>query len=449
MGIDKINNLIKKYNNLYAMYVEYPHKSFWSDNFNDEDYRIALKSLFSSRKDCPILLYVHIPFCPKQCFYCTCHTFITKDYERIKNYLNYLYCEIDLLRNFFNKHVITPNFREIHIGGGSPTILQEKEFNMLLEKLQTIVDIKQLREFSIEIDPRVVTKDTLKYYHSKGINRISFGIQDFDPTVQEAVNRIQPRELIDNLLTPDIRKIFNSINFDIMWGLPKQTRESFRKTIETVIELSPDRISLLLLHYAPDVKKHQKLMNKSELPDIYERTLLFHEATQTLMSNGYIRIGLEHFAKPTDDLAKAMKNKTVQWNSLGYTPGRYFDVISIGPNSSSTINNYYFQNVYDLLDYESLVSNGMFPIFRGYELNNDDVIRRSVIHQLRCYFFIDYNEIEHRFNIKFEEYFKNDILLLEEFAKDGLLNISEKTISITDIGKLFTFYICQAFDKFV
>lgn len=449
MDISKINNLMKKYNNLYAMYVEYPHKSFWSEDFNDGDFRTALKSLFSSRENPPLLLYSHIPFCPKQCYYCTCHTFITKDYEKIKKYLNYLFYEIDMLRNFFDKHAITPNFREIHLGGGSPTILQEKEFNQLLEKLQSIADIKQLSEFAIEIDPRVVTKETLKYYHAKGINRISFGVQDFDPDVQKAVNRIQPRELIEDLLTPDIRKCFKGINFDIMWGLPRQTRETFRRTIDTVLELSPDRISLLLLHYAPDVKKHQKLMKKSELPNAHERTMLFHEAVQTLLNNGYVRIGLEHFAKPTDDLAKAMKNKTLQWNSLGYTTGRYFDVIGIGPGSSSTINDYYFQNVYPLSDYESAVSNGRFPILRGYKLNGDDVIRRDIIHRLRCYFFVDYSEIERRFNIKFEEYFKNEILLLEGFVKDDLLDVSEKAISITDLGKFFTFYICRAFDKCV
>jgi oxygen-independent coproporphyrinogen-3 oxidase len=448
IDINKLNNLMKKYNNLYAMYIEYPHKSFWSGDFNDGDFRTALKSLFSSREDPPLLLYLHIPFCPKQCYYCTCHTFIAKDYEKIKKYLNYLFYEIDMLRNFFDKHAITPNFREIHLGGGSPTILQEKEFDQLLEKLQSIADINKLSEFAIEIDPRVVTRDTLKYYRAKGINRISFGVQDFDPDVQKAVNRIQPRELIEDLLTPDIRECFKGINFDIMWGLPRQTRETFRRTIDTVLELSPDRISLLLLHYAPDVKKHQKLMKKSELPNAHERTMLFHEAVQTLLNNDYVRIGLEHFAKPTDDLAKAMKNKTLQWNSLGYTTGRYFDVIGIGPGSSSTINDYYFQNVYPLSDYELAVSNGRFPILRGYKLNGDDVIRRDIIHKLRCYFFVDCLEIEYKFDIKFEEYFENEKLLLEEFAKDGLLEVSEKTFRITELGKYFTFQICHTFDNF-
>lgn len=444
-----LHNLIKKYKNIYAMYVEYPHKSHWLNDVGDDDYRTALKNLIFSRESNSSLLYVHIPFCPKQCFYCTCHTVITRDYERVKNYLDYLFCEIDMLRDFFDEHSITPEIQEIHLGGGSPTILRENEFDRLLQKLRSIANVDQLSEFAIEIDPRVVSIDTLKYYHSKGINRISFGVQDFDLEVQKAINRVQPIELIENLLTPEIRKRFNSINFDIMWGLPKQTRDSFRSTINSVIELSPDRIALLMLHYAPDVKPHQKYMKISDFPDTVEKTLMFQEAVNTLINNGYIRIGFEHFAKATDDLAKAMKNRTIHWNSLGYTPGRYLNVIGLGPGSSSNITeNYYFQNVYSLSDYEFSVSNRKFPIYRGYKLNHDDVIRRDIIHNLRSYFFIDIKEIEDKFDIDFKEYFQNENILLEEFVKDGILDLSENIIRVTELGKLFTHQVCHAFDNF-
>ncbi|MDD5688013.1 MAG: oxygen-independent coproporphyrinogen III oxidase [Elusimicrobia bacterium] len=449
IDVNVITRLVKKYSDLYAMYIEYPHKSFWSDNFKDEEYRNALKNLNILKKDIPLLLYVHIPFCQKQCFYCTCHTFVTNDYGCVKNYLNYLYREIDLLHNIFDKYSITPNFREIHLGGGSPTMLHEEEFNQLLKKLKTIANIKKLSEFAIEIDPRAVTIDMLRYYHSKGINRISFGIQDFDLNVQRSINRIQPQKLVEDLLTSEIREYFHGINFDIMWGLPRQTKESFKKTINSVIGLSPDRVSLLKLHYAPDIKRHQRLMNKSDFPGEREKISIFHETIQTLENNGYMRIGLEHFTKPTDDLAKALKDKTLHWNSLGYTVGRYSDIIGLGSGSASTITSeYYFQNVYPLADYETDITKGKFPIYRGYKLNNDDIIRRDVIHNLRTYFSVDFDEIEKRYDIDYQEYFNKEITMLDEFIKDGLLNISEKMIVLTELGKHFTAQVCRVFDKY-
>lgn len=450
---DKDMNLIKcfmkKYENIYAMYIEYPHKSVWSDKINENDMRIALKNLFSGNKNAPLLLYVHIPFCPKQCFYCTCHTYITNNYEKIKEYLNSLYCEINLLREVFDKYSIKPNFKEIHLGGGSPTILHEKEFDALIEKIKSIADIKKLTEFAIEIDPRVTTIEMLKYYHEKGINRISFGVQDFDPDVQKAINRVQPVDLLENLLTPQIRKYFHGINFDIMWGLPKQTSESFRKTIDTAIKLSPDRISLLLLHYAPEVKKHQKKMNQSEFPSIEERTMFFHEAVETLQKNGYIRIGLDHFAKQTDTLATALRNKTLHWNSLGYTAGKYNDVIGTGSGSSSTITGeFYFQNLYSLTDYESAVRSGKFPVYRGYKLNNDDIIRRDIIHNLRIYFSVDFSNIEKKYNIVFNRYFEKELLMMDDLINDGILKLTEKNIAITELGKYFTMQVCHIFDNY-
>lgn len=449
VDIGKINALLNKHKeNLYAMYVEYPHKSIWSDQFTDKDFRMALADLFSINKDTPLLLYIHIPFCPKQCYFCTCHSFVTKNYDKIEKYLDILYREIDLLGEYFEKHSITPNFREIHLGGGSPTMIREDDLDQLIEKLQSLTNIKQLNEFATEIDPRDTTKEKLLYYHSKGINRISFGVQDFDLNVQRAINRVQPRRLTENLLTPDLRKYFHGINFDIMWGLPRQTRESFRNTIDTVIELSPDRVSLLLLHYAPEIKKHQNLMKKNELPNAFEKTALFSDAVKTLIENGYIRIGLEHFAKSNDDLAIALNKKMLNWNSLGYTAGRYFDVIGLGSGSSSIITKkYYFQNTYSIDEYENLIRNGKFSIHRGYKLNNDDIIRRDVIHNLRIYFYLDYEMIENKHNIVFNEYFKKELALLEELIEDGILEISNNAIKITETGKYFTFLVCKTFDN--
>jgi oxygen-independent coproporphyrinogen-3 oxidase len=449
LSIDVDAGLIQKYNSEVFMYGEYPHKSFWSFQFDEGDFRTALEGLFSCRKDVPLLLYVHIPFCSQQCFYCTCRTVVTRNYERIKNYLNQLLHEIDLFRNLFDKNSVTPNFREIHIGGGSPTVLHEEEFDLLIDKLQSIADIKNISEFALEIDPRGMTKEKLRYYHSKGINRVSFGVQEFDLDVQKAINRVQPSELLEELLTPEIRNLFTGINFDILCGLPRQTRESFRRTIDTVMKFSPERIALLTMCYSPDFSKHQKLMNESEIPDLYERTILFLESVQTLLNDGYVRIGLEHFAKPTDDLAKAAKNKMLFWCGLGYTPGRYHNVIGLGTSSTSIISGCYAHNVYELSEYEAAIKGNLFPIYRGHKIRDDDVIRCDIIKTLRSYFSLDYRQIEEKYDIEFEKYFKEEIAALDEFVKDGLVELSDNAITITELGKSFTGFVCRSFDRYV
>lgn len=444
-------NLIKKYD-VYAFdYIEYPHKSFWSYEFSDNDKRTALKSLFSDEKDSPLLLYIHLPFCEQRCYFCICHTEVTKNYERVKNYLNNaLYPEIDLHCEFFGKNSITPNFQEIYFGGGSPTILQEKEFDRLIEKIRSIADMKNIKQFTIEIDPRRVTKERLKYYHSKGVNKISIGVQDIDPKVQKTINRIQPPQSVESLLTPDIRKCFNSINFDILCGLPGQSIESIRKTMEWVTRISPDRISFTFMHYLPKFAPHQKLMlRNASIPDSYESKMFFAESIQSIMNCGYLRTGFEHFAKPTDDVAKALKEKMARYSSLGVTEGRCINVIAVGRHSYSTIGDYYFQNVYEQIDYETVVKNGKFPIYRGYKLNSDDVIRRDIIQALRTYFSLNCRNIEKKYNINFKKYFNEEISELSKFAEDNLLNISDDAINITELGKYFTIQICRVFDKFI
>ena len=233
-----------------------------------------------------------------------------------------------------------------------------------------------------------------------------------------------------------------------MWGLPKQTRASFQKTLDTLLKISPDRVSLLLLHYAPKVKKHQTMIKESDLPDLYDRTLMFHDAVEKLTGNGYVRIGLEHFAKPEDDLAKALKNKTAGWNSLGYTAGRYRNIIGIGTGSASTIaNNYYFQNTYELKEYKDRILKNTFPVFRGYKLNRDETIRRELIQRLRVYFTLDFAEFGKANNIVFKKYFASEINQLEEFVSDGILEIDDGSMRVTELGKFFTMQICRKFDR--
>lgn len=448
--------LVRKYNFRAFMYVEYPHRSFWSKEFNHQNYRSALTTLFMNKKDVPLMLYVHIPFCRTRCFYCLCHTFITCDYTKIKDYLTGLFAEISLLRDFLASNSVEYNFQEVHLGGGSPTLLQEKEFIRLKEELQRLVDFKKLREFAIEVDPRMVDKERMKFYHRMGINRISLGVQDLDPKVQKAINRLQPPDIIENLLTPEIRAYFdNGINFDIIYGLPWQTAKSIRRTFERLVKISPDRICLSYLHYSPKFARHQRVMidgrqgRPGRLPDQYERKMLFLEAMKVLMDNGYVRTGYDHFAKSTDAVVKAMQRQEMGWNALGVTAGRYSDVIGIGPSSVSTIGSYYFQNVFDLPDYKTAVTRGKFPVYRGYRLSEDDLIRRSIIQTLRNFFVLDFNEIEKKYSLNFKEYFKDELAALAGLIKDEIVEVADSTMRITGLGRQFADIVCAVFDRYV
>lgn len=442
--------LVEKYSARGSFYTDYPIIGLWQEAFTDNDYEKALVNFTRAPKELPVLLYLHFPYCPEICYYCQCYSIFSQDYTKTQDFLNLLFKEIDLLRNFFKKHSFVPKIKEIHLGGGSPSCIREKEFELLVKRLQSLVNFSELDEFTIEIDPRNFEKEKLQYYAQKGINRISFGIQDFDPQVQKAVNRIQPPELIESLLTPEIRKLFKSINFDIIYGLPLQTRESFKKTIDTVIKLSPDRIALCVLGYRPDIFKHQKMLNESQIPDVYEKTIVNIEAMQRLMSSGYLRIGIDHFAKPGDALGKAMLSKKMHRNSLGYTPGRCYDMIGLGPSSNSRITErYYAQNTYSLSEYGEKLKQNKFPVFRGYKLSDDDIIRRDLMHQILSYFSLDFRYLEKKYGINFKEYFKEEIGALDDLAKDGLIELSSGGITVTELGKLFLRNICIPFDVFL
>jgi len=445
-----LNALLGKYaSDLYAMYVEYPHKSVWRRAVDDGVYRTALGTLLSGECFPPLLLYVHVPFCPKLCYFCSCHTTATNRYKDVTAYLELLYREIDLLAGFIEQHGLRTDFRELHLGGGSPTMLTPKDFTHLCTRLSRLTDISQLHEFALEIDPRHVSRDRLAFYHDRGVNRISFGVQDFDSRVQQAVGRVQPPELLERLLTPEVRDWFSGINFDIMWGLPGQTRESFVRTIETVIRFSPERISLLRLHYAPDVKKNQHLMNVADFPDHFERTALFLDAVQMLTVAGYVRVGVDHFVKPGDAIATAMMEGKMCWNSLGYAAGRYHDVVGIGTGSASRITDgYYSQNVYNQQEYAELLAVGRFPILREYELSPDDVLRRDLLHRLRGYGRIDCRDMEIRYDITFRTYFADELSRLTPFIDDKLVCIEGEEIAITGAGRIFTTLICRVFDSY-
>ena len=449
----RTEDLVKQYGTSAFMYTQYPHKRFWDIKKNDKKYKESLLSLSEVKNSSNVLLYLHVPYCQQLCYFCTCHISITKNYDKVKNYMDLLYKEIDTFSKFLTDNDVQLSIKEIHLGGGSPTFLEEPEFDILCDKLSKFVNVRELDEFAIEIDPRRVDRDRLKYYWKRGINRISFGIQDFDIDVQNAINRVQPVELIEELLTSEIRKLFtNGINFDIICGLPNQTTETIHMTSEECIKLSPDRICLNFLHYSPEFAPHQKFMvdgkngSPDKLPDFYDRKVLFQTALNTLNGGGYVRTGYDHFAKSTDKVAIAMDEKKMHWNSNGVTPGDYSNIIGLGISSESTILDSYFQNYYDMDDYVNSVERGEFPVYREYSLNRDDIIRKDVIQSIRNYFEVDIEEVELKNEISFKKYFHNEINDLKDIEKDGILSFTDNKIRLSEFGRSFTNIVCRVFD---
>jgi oxygen-independent coproporphyrinogen III oxidase len=451
-ALDSVDRrLTERYGTEAFMYVEYPHKRFWRKQPDQQLFINEMERVFTETPSTPLMLYVHIPFCHKQCLFCTCHVEIELNYAAVKNYLEYLYREIDLLKDFFDAHGVRPNFREIHLGGGSPTYPKPAEFDQLVEKLSQIVDMHELDEFAIEIDPRRVKLDRMLYYKQKGINRISFGIQDFDPEVQKAVNRVQPANLTERLLTPEVREMFaNGVNFDILCGLPHQTRETFRSTMHEVVRLSPDRICVNYMHMSPQFNPHQLDMPADTIPDQFTKKEMFLEAVEILISGGYLRTGYDHFAKADDPVAKAMLAGEMQWNRLGVTTGRYTSTIALGVSGTGTLGDgFYYQNVYDIPNYQAAIDRNEFPIGLAHRLDDTDRLRRDLIQDLRSYFKADKKKYENRTGDSFDDYFATEITNLGDFVENGLVKVDSDRVEITEIGQQFANLIASTFDTYI
>ena len=442
-------NLIKKYEKEKSpYYTTYPTGGEWTNSFTAEDYLTALKETLPKNKEIPMALYVHIPFCKRLCYFCFCITYITGNREQINKFTKYLFREIEMLNDFFKNNSIIPKVKEIHLGGGTPTYLTKEEFDGLIEKLKLLADVHNLNEFALEIDPRTVTKEDMSYYFSKGINRISFGIQDFDPNVQQAINRVHAPDLIQELITPEVRK--SSVNFDLIYGLPFQTRETLRNTLKEVKKLSPDRISLYNYDHTPNIHGHQKLLNPDDMPDVDEKTLMYMESVRNLLDSGYEWVGIDHFAKPNDKLAKAARDGTLGRNLNGYTTGRTYDIeLGLGPSSIGSFGRYYTQSIKTLKEYFEAIDNGRFPILRGFKLNDDDILRREVIINIICNGLISFSKIEKKYNIKFQDYFKNELNSLHNFEQDGLLKLFNDKIVVQPVGRVFVQHIAKVFDKYL
>ena len=445
-------NLVKKYHqDLVFNYAEYPTKDHWDFEFNSEDYKKALLDWLPKNKDKKIFFYVHIPFCEELCWFCTCSKFITKDYQRVKDYLIYLHKELDILFDFLKSNKIDLNVGTVFFGGGSPTILDKTDLKSLVEKLRTLFDWSNVDFFTIESDPRRVDEERLIYNHKVcGANRISFGMQDLNPEVQRRVNRIQPAKLFEEILTDEVRSMYKEIAFDLLIGQPGQTVDSMKKTCEGIINLKPTLVQLSLMAYKPWVAKYQvQMLADGPLPDFFERKELLDIIHAELTEAGYIRTGFECYSLPDSPMTKAFKEGDAHYGAAGHQPGGRVNFIAVGSSSMSNLgNDYYTQNFYDIPSYKKALDKNLLPSFRGMKLNEDDKIRQHATQQIRSYFKLDYKNFKDQFNIDFKEYFSEETANLKGMQDDGLLEIKDDGIYLTYIGRDFTQNIMNIFDKY-
>lgn len=445
-------NLIKKYHqDIVFNYAEYPTKDHWSFDFNDTNYKNALLDWLPKNKNKPIFFYVHIPYCEQLCWFCTCSKVISKDYNKVKEYLVYLYKEIDILFSFLEKNNIQLNVETVFFGGGSPTILNKEDLKELVDKLKGLFDWKKVINFTIESDPRRVDEDRLIYNHEIcGANRISFGMQDFDPEVQRRVNRPQPAKLFEDILTKKVRKYYTEIAFDLLIGLPGQTVETMERTCDKIIELKPTLVQLSLMAYKPWVAKYQiQMLAEGPLPDFLERKELLNVIHSKLSRGGYLRTGFECYSLPDSPMTKAFEEGTAHYGASGHQTGGRVNFVAVGSSATSNMGDqYYSQNFYDIKHYQKALDNNKLPTFRGMKLSEDDRIRQHATQQLRSYFKIDFNNFRDNFNINAKEYFKKEIDYLSEMIKDGLVYLDETGIFMTDIGRDFSQNISNVFDKY-
>ncbi len=432
--------LIRKYDKPGPRYTSYPTAVEFKP-VSPEVYRQELEDIL--KDDRPLSLYIHIPFCENACWFCGCNVIISHRTDVAKPYLNYLFKEISMLKNVLGEHKVIDQF---HIGGGTPNFLENDDFKSMMEFIRSRFNFTKEAEVSLEIDPRHIDYNKLKLYKELGFNRISMGIQDFDKDVQERINRVQDEELLKKVVY-DVRDLgYKSLNIDLMYGLPGQTVDTFKRTIEKTIELSPDRVAVFNFAYVPWLKPLQRKIDATMLPEAPTKIDMLKLAIELFESSDYAFIGMDHFAKKTDELYLAQKHRKLWRNFQGYTTRKGVHLIGIGATSIGMLDKAYFQNHKTLRDYYKALDQNVFPVMRGYILTEDDIIRREVIMDIMCNLYVDKKYISSKFNIDFDTYFEKELLELEELEKDGLINMSDYKIEVNPEGRLLVRNIAIVFD---
>ena len=394
----------------------------------------------------PLSLYVHLPFCSTVCYYCGCNKVITKDHSKSTRYLDYLEREIDMQIDALSG---TRNVSQLHWGGGTPTFLDDAEMARLMGMLKSRFHFLPDGEYSIEIDPRSVDPQRAHTLAELGFNRMSLGIQDFDPLVQQAVNRIQSFEQTRDVLLAARAAGFKSVSVDLIYGLPRQTLEGFRATLDKTLSLAPDRIALYSYAHLPQIFMPQRRIQDAELPQAEDKLSLMAMAIETLVDAGYVFIGMDHFARPDDELALAQKAGKLHRNFQGYSTHAELDLLAFGVSAIAKVGPVYAQNAKSLDEYYHDIDAGHLPVRRGYRMDNDDELRRAVIQELMCHFGLDFAEVSKTWSIDFADYFAEALEQLQPLAEAGLLQISDQRIDVMPKGRLLVRIIAMAFDRYL
>jgi oxygen-independent coproporphyrinogen-3 oxidase len=439
-------DLIRSFDRPGPRYTSYPTADRFVEAYDSTAHSDWLEKRAIGGFARPLSVYVHLPFCTSLCYYCACNKVITKDHGRSAKYLRYLEKEMHLLdRHLQGARQIT----QLHWGGGTPTFLSHAEMNDLMAMLRAHFDFAADGEYAIEIDPRTVDADTIALLARLGFNRMSLGVQDHDPAVQQAIHRIQPAAMTRAALEVARANGFTSINFDLIYGLPKQTVESFARTLDEVIDTRPDRIALYSYAHLPARFKPQRRIGDHTLPGADAKLKIFLLAVERLIGAGYVYIGLDHFALPGDELVQALQSGRLHRNFQGYTTQAECDLLSLGVSAISKIGPTYCQNVPLLDDYYDSLDQGRLPVVRGIELTRDDLVRRAVIMALMCQGELAVEAIETAHLINFHDYFSTEMPRLDEFAQAGLLEIEPGWITVTPRGRFFLRGICMVFDRYL
>ncbi|WP_267962122.1 oxygen-independent coproporphyrinogen III oxidase [Shewanella sp. AS1] len=431
-------SMIEKYNYSGPRYTSYPTALEFDDSFTEED---LLTSIKNSKSD-KLSLYLHIPFCAKLCYYCGCNKVITRHQHKADQYIEYLAAEIVKRAPLFKDYLVT----QIHWGGGTPTFLSPDQILRLSALLREHFNIAEVGEYSIEVDPREIELSMLDTLKEAGFNRISIGVQDFNKKVQIAVNREQDEQFIFDLMAKAKAMGFVSTNIDLIYGLPHQTPETFAETMQRVLDLSPDRLSVFNYAHLPARFSAQRKIKDEDLPSPQQKLEMLHQTIETLTGAGYQYIGMDHFAKPDDELSILQNEGRLHRNFQGYTTQEECDLLGLGVSSISQIGDCYAQNQKDIRPYYESVDEKGHALWKGCKLNRDDEIRRVVIKQLICHFNLDMAQIDEKLGINFEEYFAEDLKLLQTFIKDKLVDITDRKITVSDTGRLLIRNICICFD---
>jgi oxygen-independent coproporphyrinogen III oxidase len=438
--------LLHRYNVPGPRYTSYPTAPVWKEELPAADYERVLLESAAASSPAPLSLYIHLPFCESLCYFCGCTVVITGSQHSVEDsYLSTLEREIDWVADRLGggRQVV-----QFHLGGGTPTYFAPERLLRLGRKIHSRFSFARDAEVGVEVDPRVTTREHLLTLGKLGFNRLSMGVQDFDPRVQTAINRVQPYEDTRRLVAQARTLGFPSINMDLIFGLPFQTPETFAATIDKVLEIGPDRLAVYSYANVPWMKKHQSVL-LPHLPDERTKFEIFRTALERFTRAGFEYIGMDHFARPTDELARARSERTLHRNFQGYTTKAGTDLIGLGMSAIGSIGRTYVQNRRDLAPYSDAVTTEGAATFRGFRLSDDDLVRRTVIGNLLCHGIVVKREIDERFGIAFDRYFADALARLQSCADDGLVELDRDRIQATPLGRIFLRNLAMPFDAYL